>query len=55
MLTCENLIQCHDAQWPAADPGEAPGIVVIHGTQSWYDSEHHDIEIMMMLVSENSI
>jgi hypothetical protein len=38
----------------------APGIVVIHGARSWYDSpaEHHDhdmIEIVMMLVSENSI
>jgi hypothetical protein len=30
---------------------------VIYGTQaeSWYESEHHDIEITMMLVSENSI
>ena len=24
-------------------------------TRSWYDLEHHDIEIMMMLVSKNSI
>jgi hypothetical protein len=39
--------------------GRRPGgIVVIHGARSWYDSpaEHHDmIEIVMMLVSENSI